>query len=664
MEFPKFSQAKQIFKVLKGPEKIIFSVSLAVFCVSAIVLTIGLYYGVTKEAPSYGGSYTEGVVGQPRFINPIYGETNDVDRTLIDLVYSGLMTYDKDGSLATDLAKSYSVSDDGKTYTFQLKDNLHWQDGVPLTTDDIIYTISIIQNSDYNSPLRANWLDVQVQKISGTALAFVLPSPYNSFLEICAVKIIPQHIWKNILPENFALSSYNLRPLGSGPYMISELNQNKTGFISSISLKTNPQYHGKKPYISTISFKFFENKNNLVTAASKKTIDGFSLSSLDDNEALVEQSIKQGFFGAKKYNVNSFTLPRYFAVFFNTATGKLFSDVNLTQALSYGINKQELVSTISATTKTHVSGVNSPILPDYFGYPSPDIYYDYDLEAAKQLLDKSEYRDDGSGQRVKSSSKTAAFQFKNYLSSKSSGTEVVELQRCLSKIDDNLKQILDGETSGKYGTKTDAAVTAFQEKYIPEFPSTGEVGTATRKKLNELCFGSQDNSENLSFAITTINQPQLIKTAELLKGYWEALGASVQIKAVELSDLKDIIKNRNYDALLYGESLGSEPDLYPFWHSSQILDPGLNLSAFQNKDIDQLLKDARETLDLDLKAEKYKQAQEKILSSAPALFLYNPNYLYWTSTKIKGIDTTKIVDPAKRFSNIENWYVKTRRVLK
>jgi peptide/nickel transport system substrate-binding protein len=116
--------------------------------------------------------------------------------------------------------------------------------------------------------------------------------------------------------------------------------------------------------------------------------------------------------------------------------------------------------------------------------------------------------------------------------------------------------------------------------------------------------------------------------------------------------------------MLYGQALGSEPDLYPFGHSSQISDPGLNLSVYQNKDVDQLLKDARETLDESVKAEKYEKIQDKILLDTPALFLYNPDYIYWTSEKIKGIDTTKIVDPAKRFSNIENWYINTKRVFK
>ena len=113
-----------------------------------------------------------------------------------------------------------------------------------------------------------------------------------------------------------------------------------------------------------------------------------------------------------------------------------------------------------------------------------------------------------------------------------------------------------------------------------------------------------------------------------------------------------------------GKALGSEPDLYPFWHSSQILDPGLNLSEYQNKDADQIIKEARETLDGQIKAQKYEKLQGIIIEDAPALFLYNPDYLYWISGKIKGVDTTKIIDPAKRFSNVENWYIETRRVWK
>src|SRR3989344_731147 len=166
MKFPSFSQWKQIFKVLKNKEKIALSVFLILSVSSLIFLLNSFYINNTIVTPSLGGEYIEGVLGQPRFINPIYGETNDIDRTLIDLVFSGLMTYDNQGNIITDLANSYDVSSDGKTYIFTLKDNILWHDQRPLTADDVIFTIKTIQNSDYKSPLRANWIDVRVEKIS------------------------------------------------------------------------------------------------------------------------------------------------------------------------------------------------------------------------------------------------------------------------------------------------------------------------------------------------------------------------------------------------------------------------------------------------------------------------------------------------------------------
>lgn len=663
-KFPKFSQWKQIFKILKKKEERIFIILVVLTLGSFAYLTIELYINSTKLAPGFGGIYREGVVGQPRFINPIYGETNDIDRTLIDLIYSGLMTYDKDAKLVKDLVQDYQISEDGKTYSFQLKDNIYWQDGLALTADDVVFTMKTIQNSDYKSPLRANWLDVDIKKTSDKSFNLLLKNPYNSFLEILTIKIIPQHIWQNILPESFALSSYNLQPIGSGPYALSSLKQASNGFIKNIELTANRKYYNKVSYISKISFSFFDNKDDLIKAANQKTIDGFSLASLDNNELTAEKEIKQGWSQNEKFNVYSFSLPRYFAVFFNTQKSKILSDSNITKALSYSVDKKNLVEKIRTEAKGNISVVDSPILPNFFGYNLPASPYNFDQEAAKKLLDKSGYKDSGSGQRAKPNDKKAAFQFKNYLSAGSKGKDVVELQGCLARLDNNLNDLLQGETSGTFGKGTEKTVSEFQKKYLPDINPTGAVGSATRKKLNELCLIKQDDSQLLKFTLATINQPQMIEVANLLKDYWQKIGVTAEIKTQELSELKTTIKERSYDGLLYGQALGTEPDLYPFWHSSQINDPGLNLTYYQNKDADQLLKDARETLDEQTKKAKYEKLQDIIISDAPALFLYNADYLYWVSQKVKDIDTTKIVDPAKRFSNIENWFIKTKRVWK
>ena len=663
-KFPKVSQWKQLFKILKGTERIFFLVLALLAVSSAIYLALDFYINNTRSTPAFGGTYTEGAVGQPRFINPIYGETNDIDRTLIDLVYSGLMTYDKDGRITNDLVKNYQISEDGKIYTFRLKDNLYWQDGIALTADDVIYTIKTIQNSDYKSPLRANWLNVDAEKISDKSFTLSLNSAYNSFLENCTVKIIPQHIWKNVLPENAALSSYNLQPVGSGPYILTNIQQASGGFIKDLNLSANNKYYGKLPFVSNISFAFFQSKDDLIQAANQKSIDGFSLAALDDNQSFAEKQIRQGWTQNEKFDIYSFSMPRYFAVFFNGQNSKVLSDPNITQALNYSVNKPELAKKIQDTFKEKITVVNSPILPDYYGFAEPATDYTFNTDTASKLLDKSGYKISSTGQRTKTNDKKPAFQFKTYLKIGSKGNEVTELQGCLSRLDGNFKDLLKDETNGKFGKGTDAAVTAFQKKYLPSVPPTGEVGEGTKKELNQLCLVPQSNSIPLQFNLTTINQPQLVQAANMLKDYWKKVGVTVQIKTVEISALKDIIKNRDYDALLYGEALGALPDLYPFWHSTQINDPGLNLSEYQNKKVDQLLKENRETSDDQTKINDYENLQNLILSDAPAVFLYNPDYIYWVSEKIKGVDTTKIIDPAKRFSNVANWYIDTRRVWK
>jgi len=652
IKFPNFSQWKRIFKILHKKEKIILLALLVLALGSSIFLLTSFYFNHTKIVPAFGGSYAEGTVGQPRFLNPIYGETNDVDRDLIELTFSGLMSYDNNGQLVKDLASDYKISEDGKVYEFTLKDNVFWHDDKPLTSEDVIFTIRTIQNSDYKSPLRANWLEVETEMISEKSFRLRLKSPYNSFLENCTLKIIPKHIWENILPESFALSFYNLQPVGSGPYKFEELRQADTGFIKSLTLKSNQNYYEKMPSISEVSFKFFEKKEDLIRAANRKEVDGFSSLYLNG-----DQNAPGGF------SFYSFSTPRYFSVFFNIAKSDIFSDKKVRQALNYATDKKEIIEKIdfSLSKKYNVETfqiAGSPILPDFFGYNSPSKIYNFDIEKAKELLDEAGFKENDNGKREKDIKKEPAFQFKTNLATGSQGKDVEELQKCLAKDTD----IYQEEITGYFGKATKEAVTKFQEKYSINITNFGSVGKTTRAKLNELCTPPPQTTLPLQFTLTTVNQPLLVQVADILKSQLENIGAAVEIRTLSIQDLKPVIKERSYDTLLYGEALGMLFDPYPFWHSSQKIDPGLNLTGYENKDADKLLKEGRETLDEDVRKEKYEEFQNILIADAPVVFLYNSSYLYFIDNKIKGIETQKIVDPAKRFSNIENWYLKTKRV--
>ena len=139
----------------------------------------------------------------------------------------------------------------------------------------------------------------------------------------------------------------------------------------------------------------------------------------------------------------------------------------------------------------------------------------------------------------------------------------------------------------------------------------------------------------------------------------------MEIKTFNISALeREVIKPRNYEMLLFGEVLGAIPDPFPFWHSSQKNDPGLNLAIYENKKCDKLLEEARKNLDENLRKEKLEEFQDILIEDAPAVFLYNPDYLYFVSKEIKGVGAAIITDPSQRFSNIEGWYIKTKRAFK
>jgi len=657
-KWPARSQWGQFLKVLGKKERIIFFVFLFLGLSSFISLCSALYIKNTEIVPASGGVYTEGMLGSPGFINPVYAAVRDTDRDLTELVYSGLMKYsgEEKNSIIPDLAKEYKVSEDGKFYEFYLKDNLYWQDGKPLTVEDVLFTIKTILNPSYKSPIRATWLGIKVEKISENGLRFELKNPSSVFLENCTLKILPKHIWQDISIQNFTLSIYNLYPVGSGPYKIKDIKLDNEGNIKSAELTVNSKYYGSVPNIPKIIFYFFDKEDDLIAAFNAGSIKGFSLLSPTNY-----QKIKKS--GFSEYQIS---LPQYFSLFFNQEKAKTLSDEEVRLALTQGTNKEEIVNSVFLGQGKIVQ---SPVLPEVYGFEQPSIIYEFDKNKAVELLETAGFAMKDNGVREKVLEKTPSFQFKSTLKLSSQGSEVTELQKCLAK---DPEVYPEGEVSGYFGAKTKTAVINFQEKYASEIlapyglsSGTGEVRKSTIAKLNELCAAPSKETLSLSFTLTTVDQPIMIEVASLIKKQWQELGVNLEIKTYDLSPLEqDIIKPRNYEILLFGEALGAVPDPFPFWHSSQVKDPGLNLSGYENKECDKLLEEARQTQVPEKIKESLEKFQNLLIKDLSAIFLYRPDYLYMVSSEIKGLDMEMITDPSKRFSDTENWFIKTKRAWK
>ncbi len=128
-----------------------------IFCLSFSLWKI--YLKNTKLIPVFGGTYTEGLIGQPQYINPILASTN-TDFSITNLVFSGLTKYNQEGELIGDLSARWEIAPGSKKYTFYLKDDLYWHDGEPVTSDDVIFTVESIQHPDYQGNLVAAWHNI------------------------------------------------------------------------------------------------------------------------------------------------------------------------------------------------------------------------------------------------------------------------------------------------------------------------------------------------------------------------------------------------------------------------------------------------------------------------------------------------------------------------
>ena len=127
---------------------------------------------------------------------------------------------------------------------------------------------------------------------------------------------------------------------------------------------------------------------------------------------------------------------------------------------------------------------------------------------------------------------------------------------------------------------------------------------------------------------------------------------------------QDIIRPRKYDALLFGEIIGRDLDFFPFWHSSQRNDPGLNIALYTNITVDKLLETARTTLDVGERIKKYEEFEKTINNDAPAIFIYAPEFIYVASPKIHNLSLGNVTIPSERFLDIHHWYIETERVWK
>lgn len=330
----KTTNLKRIKESFSLTERIIFSVFFAVFVISGICILNSINNKFLVEIPIRGGKITEGVVGTPRLINPLTA-LSETDRNMIQLIYSGLMKSNSDG-LQTDLADRYDVSEDGLSYHFYIKEDAIFHDGEPVTADDVIFTVLAAQNPELKSPKRSNWEGISVEKINDKEIIFRLNQPYSPFLQNMTLGIVPKHVWSDININEFTLSKFNLEPIGSGPYKISKIKKDSIGIPTSYILESNKKYALGRPFVDELVFNYYRNQRDLMEAYNNSELD--SVYGINPKEARALQ--------IDGHRVETYTLPRIFAIFFNQNENALLAEKSVREALKLATPKIEIVDEV------------------------------------------------------------------------------------------------------------------------------------------------------------------------------------------------------------------------------------------------------------------------------------------------------------------------------
>ncbi len=520
------------------------------------------YYRKISYVP--GGVYREGMLGDVTNINPIFA-SDEPDRAVSRLVFSGLLGFDNEGRLVNDLAQSVTADDKGTTYTAVLKPGIVWHDGSSLTADDVVYTIKMIQHPDTRSPLNLSWQGVTASVVDARTVKFELSSALTTFPQSLTVGIIPKHILAEQSPERLRSLPFNTtKAIGTGPFHVESIGLRDPSEVTNrrIILNANKRYYNGSPKLDQFVVDTYNDFDAIVADYRAGRLTGMVVTSAEQL-----QSIQGNKKISEREKVSTVPLFTGLYVFLKTSD-PLFGDVKVRQALEQGTNP----ATMTAKFGEPVISVDSPILKGQVGYDKNITQSRYNPAHANQLLDDAGWKRNADGIRAK-----------------------------------------DGRL--------------------------------------------------LDVNLTTQNDNDYPAIADDLKSQWAQLGVKVTVRS-EPSDTiqQTIIAPHAYQALLYGISIGPDPDVYPYWHSKEASVNRFNLSEYKSPKADAALEAGRTRAVPAIRAVKYKPLLEAWRDDTPAIGLYQPLFIYVQAPNSFGLRTGHYVEAADRFSNVNEWMVKQKMI--
>lgn len=360
-----------------------------------VVLMTGLVLQLQALSPYYqsiqpvsGGTYNEGIIGSFTNANPLYA-IGPVDTAVSQLVFSGLLRYDRQGGVVGDLAKSWQTNQSGSEYTVVLRDNLYWHDGEPLTADDVIFTYETIQNPDTRSPLNSSWQDIKVTKKNDTTIVFTLPGSFSAFPYYLTNGIVPEHHLSGVPASQLRSVPFNtISPVGSGPFQWDELEvvgSSPETREERIALTAFENYGLGRPKMDRFVVRTFREDAAMIDSFERQELDGMAgLEYVPDTMSRND---------AYDYN---FPLASATMTFFRTSH-EVLKELSVRRALVLGVDKSEIMNKLGYPAKA----LDGPFLRSQPGYRAKYAQKTGRPKEAIKLLEQNGWKAGADGIRQK-----------------------------------------------------------------------------------------------------------------------------------------------------------------------------------------------------------------------------------------------------------------------
>ncbi|MFV9673943.1 MAG: peptide ABC transporter substrate-binding protein [Anaerolineales bacterium] len=352
--------------------------------IGGLALVVVLLIGQTPDQvtapaqPVTGGVHSEALIGEIIRLNPILDFSNQPDRDIDRLIYHGLLHFDSRGIPVPDLAAAWSISADATLYTFTLREDAVWHDGEPVTSDDIVYTYSKLQDDNYPGPedIHELWNQVNIIRLDDRRVQFQLPEPFAPFLDYLSVGLLPDHLLRGVSAGDLIDHPFNLDPIGTGPFRLDQfiLEENR---LTGVSLVAFDEFYGQQPFLERIELILFENEQDALKAYNNGEVKGIGY--------LGESILSEGL-SLPSMNVHSARLPRLGLIFLNLQNPEkdFLSEKTVRRALAIAINRQWIIDQVFLGQAVQSIG---PIMPGTWAFAEGIKALPFDPDEAAQILE-------------------------------------------------------------------------------------------------------------------------------------------------------------------------------------------------------------------------------------------------------------------------------------